>query len=359
MIIEIQASNLTLSEQEIRSHLPLESFQKLQGKKIHPWIVGETGISQPRDLVSGSQKQLRWPRMAIQALRKALKAGTKLFVGHGKGTNSHDGRTEVGYVADTFERELPDGTLQVVALGLLDSDRPELDVCSIEADVDITEYGDVYDVANISAVALGNSRVDSPAFPGAQRLASMQFFGDNKENDSRESKGVTRMTYAEIKAGVEELGLAPHRLFTADQVREDNRLMRDLSEPFVAQISELEKATAELTAEKEHLASEAEAGREAASKLALTEAKTKLKAALPEGMTDKQKTFLLNEFRAESEEDLTEESIKAYVEQGTQKFAEYARMFGDESNPSGGGTDAGGSGGDTEPADELLKAITG
>lgn len=283
-----------------------------------------------------------------------------MFVGHGKGTNSQANRTPVGTVVDTFIRDMPNGGSQVVAIGLLDGDMDDLNVCSIEADVDITEDGDVTGVANVSAVALGNSSIDSPAFPGAQRLASMQFFDeDNNKKGLDNPAGGRRMTFAEIKTGVEELGLAPHRLFTADQVRDDNRLMTALSGEFTEQIATLEKDNAKLAKENEGLSKQAAEGEEAKTKIALSEGKQKLEAVIPEGMTDAQKKFLITEFKPGTVEELSEESLNSYVDQGTKRFAEMAQLFGGESSPSGGGGKDDESGKDKEPEDALLKAIIG
>ncbi len=283
-----------------------------------------------------------------------------MFRGHGKGTNQHSGRIEVGEILETFERELPDGRTQAIAIGILDNEYPDLDVCSIEAEVDISTAGVVIDVPVVSALALGNSSVDSPAFPGAQRLASMQFFGDdNKQEPETDSNRRRRMTYAEIKAGVEELGLAPHRLFTADQVKDDNRLMKDIGGEYVEQISSLTKERDELIIEKGNLSKQAEDGAEARTQLALANGKTQLEGYIPEGTTDKQKKFLMDEFAPGSVDDLSEDAIKSYVTDGTKRFAELARLFGDESSPTGGSNPPDDAGSDNEPKDKLLEAIIG
>lgn len=350
--------SLDLTPEQLRSNLSPKSLERISGKTVHPWIVGETGTSQPRDLSSGGRNQkLTWAKRAIQALKNAVKTGTKLFQNHGKGTNSHDERASIGEVVETFERTLPDGRTQAIAVGLLDGDYPDLDVCSIEAEVEWNQDGEVLDVPLVSAVALGSSKTDSPAFPGAQRLASLQFFGEDKEDDQKQE--TRTMTYAEIKAGVEELGLAPHRLFSADQIREDNRIMKDISSDFEKQMEPLTAERDKLAEENKTLAEKAEAGAAAIKTVAISTGRKSLESAIPEGTTDKQRKFLLDEFSPESEDDLTPEALTGYVEAGTKRFADLAKMFGGESARSGGGESDGDESGDSEPADELLKAITG
>lgn len=350
--------SLDLTPEQLRSNLSPKSLERISGKTVHPWIVGETGTSQPKDLSSGGNGvRLSWAKKAIQALKNAVKAGTKLFQNHGKGTNSHDDRKPIGEVVETFERELPDGRTQAIAVGLLDSDYPDLDVCSIEAEVEWNERGEVLDVPVVSAVALGSSRTDSPAFPGAQRLASLQFFGEDKTEDQKQE--TRTMTYAEIKAGVEELGLAPHRLFSVEQIREDNRLMKDISKDFEAKMEPLTAERDKLAEENKTLAEKAEAGAAAVRTVALSTGRKSLESVIPEGTTDKQRKFLLDEFSPESEDDLTPEALTGYVEAGTKRFADLAKMFGGESSPPGGGENGKEESEDSEPADELLKAIVG
>lgn len=287
-----------------------------------------------------------------------MKSGTKLFQNHGI-TNSHEGREPVGEVVQTFNRELPDGRTQAIAIGLLKGEFPDLDVCSIEADVDIapgSESDEVIDVPDVSALALGSSKTDSPAFPGAQRLASLQFFGDDDKTDQKKEK--RSMTYAEVKAGVEELGLAPHRLFSADQIREDNRLMKDLSKDSDAQVETLNTEIEKLKTEKTALEENAKTGDEAIKKVAISDGKKNLEAAIPEGTTDAQKKFLIDEFSPESENDVTAEALSTYIDTGTKRFADLVKRFGGMENPKGGG-EGGKDSENAEPEDALLKAIVG
>jgi hypothetical protein len=355
MKIEIQATSLGISRQEIRRSLSSEALRRIEGKKIHPWIVGETGTSRPRDLAAGGNRSLSWPKRAIQALRKAVKAGTKLFQGHGKGTNSHAGRTEIGEVVETFERELPGGGLQAVAVGLLDDERPDLDVCSIEAEVDIDEEtGEVDDVPEVSAVALGSSRHDSPAFAGARRLASLQFFGEN--NESEEAKETGTMTLQDVKNFIEERGIAPSKIFSPDDIREDRRfasIMGDSREAAEAR----EKAETALKAANEKISELEKSNSDNAAKVAKSEGKAALEKALPEGMTDNQKRFLLDRFAPAGPDDLGEDALAAYVENGTKEFAEMAKLFGNEDTPKGGSDS--GDAGDGDAEDALLREITG
>ena len=364
MKLEIQATKLDISPEEIARHLPPESREKLKGKKLHPFIIGESGTSQPRDIKSGSSPKLTWPRRAIQALASAVRQGTKFFKDHGKGTNSHDGRDKIGEVVTVFNRETPEGRYQAVAVGVLDSDMPELDICSIEAEVETNYSNEVVDVPEVSAIALGSSNVDSPAFPGAVRLASLQFFdGDNKDKDKK--RGDKTMTFSEIRAGVEELALAPHRLFTVDQIKEDTRLMTALTAEFEEKISSSGEELKKLKEENAKLKEQADKAAEAVKKVAVSEGKKRLEESLPEGVTDAQKKYLLSEFNPGGEDDLTDDALKQYVDNGIKKFAEIAKLFGDGSGSTGGSGTQGGSGGgqksdgEKEPDDALLEKIMG
>lgn len=352
--VTIQASVATLTADEMRKNLSPETLEKLKGKKVHPWVVGETGKSRPRDLEAGGNLVLTWPRKAIQALRKAVKAGTKLFVNHGKGTNSHAGRDPVGEVVETFERELPDGTTQAIAVGLMDSDRPDLDVCSVEAQVDFDERdGEVIDVPEVSAVALGSSRTDSPAFAGAQRLAPMQFFGDDDDNDppgdGGEPKGGANVatSFRDVQDYIREHGVAPSKLFAPEEIREDPRFSK-LVEDNKAIVERAEKAEKERDDALAAAEEAKKAGEENAVKVAKTEGRKALEAALPEGTTDKQKKFLLDRFNPAGPDSLTEDALASYIEDGTKEFADLVKMVGGSDDPKGGKDS-----GDTATGDEM------
>jgi hypothetical protein len=130
----------------------------------------------------------------IRRIADKLKAGTKFFIRHGEGTNSHDGREAVGEIVSTYTKEI-DGRLSTIAIGHFPDESvvQDMDICSIETDVFIAreDEGIVGDIDEVSAVALESSERDSPAFPGATRLASIQCFDSGKEEKPKVADGST------------------------------------------------------------------------------------------------------------------------------------------------------------------------
>jgi hypothetical protein len=92
--------------------------------------------------------------------------------------------------------------------------RPEyrtlpLDVASIEAQVDMEQNArgeiDIIDVGDVTAIALGNSKVEAPGFPGATLLGNLQAFVE-KRNES-DGAATLRRGYASDKSGLPKLKL--------------------------------------------------------------------------------------------------------------------------------------------------------
>ena len=64
--------------------------------------------------------------------------------------------------------------------------------------------------------------------------------------------------------------------------------------------------------------------------LTLVTAQDKLLKSLPEGLTDKQKTFIGKKFTPDKMEDLEEPNIKEFIDNSLKEYSDYASMFGAE-----------------------------
>ena len=97
---------------------------------------------------------------------------------------------------------------------------------SIEANIHETN-GIVGDINDISGIALGSSDKDSPAFPGARRLAAIQCFGDSAGGEpGKEIPGEGRdkmPTFGEIKQAIKDMNIYPNQLFTEEEIRADRK----------------------------------------------------------------------------------------------------------------------------------------
>lgn len=278
-------------------------------------------------MIGKGVQTLTWPRATIRRVADSAKKGLKLFVGHNS-DSSHTNRPSVGEVVGTYTR-MVSGKLQALSVAVLTTVKDNLDVCSIEADVQMTPSGVVGDVNKLTGIALGSSNTDSPAFPGARRMGMIQCFGETKEQDPLE-KGEKQVTFAEVQAAVKEMNIWPHQLYSIDQVKQDN--------VFGSTITTLEKRAADAEKKFEDIE---KSSKDSIRKTAVAEAKGNFEKLIPEGVTEKQKAFLLKKFDPESLEDTTEEGVKGEIAKLQTEYSDYAKLFGEGTNPpeSGKGND--------------------
>jgi len=364
MKVSVQASVVEIDAREVMESLPAEARARVAGKRAVVYAIGENGTSRPRVIGEDGAKRsavLTWPKSTIRRLAEAVKSGTKLFERHGK-DNSHEGRKPLGEVIGTFTREIGD-KLQAVAVTVLSEDRPDLDVCSVEADADIDAgSGLVGDVDDVSAIALSSSKVDSPAFAGAQRLAVLQCFGepagaghkDDAGETGKPGEGKNRMevTFDDVKKFVRERNVFPNQLFTLDDLKNDRTFAPILQagetakaerDSFKAKAEELEKSSAA-----------------AIRKNAEAEARGRLEKLIPEGSTDRQKAFYLRRFDPAKLEKLDDEALKKHLEAEALEYAETAKLFGvAEQTPPAKKPDGGGAAGEVDPVEAALKETIG
>jgi hypothetical protein len=357
----IQAMNVAMSEDEVKKALSPEVLEKIKGKKAVAYVIGEEGDSRPR--VVGEAKSggiMRWPRAVIRRLAEAVKSGTKFFDRHGK-DNSHEGRPSLGEIVGAFTRTVDD-KLQAIAVGLLDQERPDLDVCSIEADVNVDGNGIVGDVESVTGVALSSSNKDNPAFPGAQRLAVLQCFDQSvdeggEHKDSRETgkpgEGVKEMatTMEDVKTFIKDHNVFPRQIFNMEDLKNDREFGPVLKEGI--------DAKAELDTTKKKLEEVEKASAESIRKTAEGSARAQFEKLIPEGATDKQKAFYMKRFDPSKLEKLDDSSLKAHIENEAKEYADYAKTFGVNEEPPAGGASKGGPGAGVDPVASALQETIG
>lgn len=311
MIINIQASEISASE--ILEKLTPEAKDALKGKKAVAYIIAEEGVSRPR-VVGEGNATLHWPRAVVHRVAEFVKKGTKLFDRH-NADSSHTDRPSIGEVVSTFTRAVGD-KLQAVAVGVLTGERPELDVCSIEADVRVDSAGTVGDVDAVTGIALSSSKVDSPAFAGARRLATLQCFAEAEDNKGKE----TPMTFQEVQAFIREHNVFPRQLFGIDDIRND----RDFG-PLLKAGDDAKTALEALKVEKGELEKKSAEAVRANSEI---EAKDRFAKLIPEGATEKQKAFYLRRFDPKRLEKLDDAALAEYLKKEETEYAETAKLLG-------------------------------
>jgi len=234
-----------MASSEILHHIPSDIYEEIKAKDPHPefraYVVGHEGISEGQVVGAGDVVK-RWFASAVEKIVQKLQYGTKLFHTHAK-TNAHAGRGVIGQIVGKA-KQIIDDNLSAIAIAYI---KPEyrdlkLDVASIEADVILNDDQDrgIYDanVEDITGIALGNSSVNRPGFPGATLLSSIQAFAQTQHTGG----GVVEITINDVRNFIKSGNLKPSDLFGLGDLTKD---------PMIGEHIEAEKKKA-TTGEYEH-----------------------------------------------------------------------------------------------------------
>lgn len=228
MIIRtFNATIMEMASSEILSHIPANVYEEIKTKDQHPvfraYVIGHEGISEGKVVGAGDVVK-RWFASAIEKIVQKLQYGTKIFHKHAK-TNVHSGRGVIGHIVGKA-KQIIDDNLSAIAIAYI---KPEyrdlkLDVASIEADVILSDDRDsgIYDanVEDITGIALGDSSVNRPGFPGASLLSSIQAFAD-KTQHNKGGGSVSDITISEVRSFIKAENLMPSDIFGIGDLTKD------------------------------------------------------------------------------------------------------------------------------------------
>lgn len=178
-----------MAESEIMAMVPAQRLAAMREREQHPlikaFVVGQEGESNGKLIGIGNVVK-RWMSGVIHTLGRKIKAGLQLFSGHAVGTNEHDGREPIGEVVGTVVKPIDGRDSVVVACHIYQPFRHlNLDVASVETEVTFMGgrdgVADVVDIGEVTGIALGNSAVDRPGFPGATLLGQLQAFAASQD----------------------------------------------------------------------------------------------------------------------------------------------------------------------------------
>ena len=222
----IRATILEMASSEIMEHIPSNVYQDIKKKDPHPvfraYVVGHEGESTGKVVGAGNMVK-RWFASAINKIVDKLQYGIKIFHEHAE-TNVHEGRVAIGHIVGKAKKIINDN-ISAIAIAYI---KPEfrnlpLDVASIEADIVLS--GDpssgIFDanVEDITGVALGNSAVNRPGFPGATLLSQVQEFVSQSQFNT--GGGDMGITISEVKNFIKAEGLMPSDLFGIGDLTKD------------------------------------------------------------------------------------------------------------------------------------------
>lgn len=223
--MRIRARIYFMAASEIQGYIKPEIYERIRAEDQHPlfraYAIGHEGVAEGTMLGVG-KIVYEWMASAIKKLYDKLQLGTPIFHNHEPDTNDHAGRTVIGEIVGKAIKDMG-RRLTAVAIAYI---RPAfrhlpLDIASVEADISVLKQGGKMtdmDVGEVSAVALGNSMVNQPGFPGATLLAQVQAFA---RREARFGKG-GEMETEEIKEFIKERKLKPSDIFGIDALAEDD-----------------------------------------------------------------------------------------------------------------------------------------
>lgn len=233
----IRATILEMASSEILEHIPASVYENIKAKDSHPvfraYVVGHEGISEGQVVGRGDMVK-RWFSSAIHKIVEKLQYGLKVFHEHGK-TNIHAGRGVIGHIVGKAKRIIDDN-LSAIAIAYI---KPEyrdlpLDVASIEADVILNDDQDkgIYDanVEDITGIALGNSSINRPGFPGATLLSQIQAFAQSHQSHQYHPGGGDMNTISEVRDFIKSQNVKPSDLFGLDELIKDLSVERHFRE---------------------------------------------------------------------------------------------------------------------------------
>lgn len=380
MQVQIQATTLSLPANEIAAAIPPEVLAGIRKKDPAPYFqaysIVQEGRSAPRVLGEG-RSILIWPRRAVEAVGALIKRGIQFFKGHGA-DNSTAGRPALGEVVGALTKTIG-GAMHQIAIGYFPDRKTaeDFDICSIEANALMEPAGPgnfiVSKLADLTGIALANSREDSPAFPGAVRLGTLQAFEPHDDDptdpppgDSSKNKitgGDPIMTFDEVKKAVRDLNIHPGQLFDLDMIRSD-RVFGPLIQKGEAHEKTIKGLQDEIQNRDTTIATLKKAD-------AVKGARDRLSKFMPEGLTEKQREFISKRFAPEKMPEVTDEALASFVKTATDEYADMAKLFNADGAAAGGGApgagDAGGGTADQgggsaldggSPVDQVVNAIT-
>lgn len=322
-----------MAEAELRDILDETAMAFVKANDPDPTIrvfkIAHVGTAHGKIVGLGKQA-IKYFEDAIRKVVERLPLGTWGFDGHGD-DNSHAGREPIGQVVGKALKVIGGKLHAVAAMYIKPSARGrKLDCASIETNLTFEPQGDgirLVDLDEITGIALGDSDVVSPGFPGATMIGAFQAF--EAENNP---KGGSKMTRDEIQAAIREGSYKPSDLFEKAELHSDTAvaelLKSEISNTY-GKAQKLAKARSdieELTATKDATITRLKA------EVLKVQYRPMFDALATERKLDtRQKAFLdqrFGEFKTDADnEDGAKAALGTWLNDGLKAFDETAKIF--------------------------------
>lgn len=296
-----------MAAEEILDHVPASVYKRIKAAdpkaSFRAYVIGHEGESTGK-LIGMGRVIKKWARSAVEHINERLGIGTKIFHMHGQETNEHDGRKPIGEVVGKVLSDIS-GRLSSIAIVY---PYPEfrdlsLDIASIEAEILLPETINPnaraidVDVTEITGIALGNSQIAHPGFPGATLLAQLQeFAADASHEKPHEEK--KPMTKDEIRQAIRDGKLTLSDVFSPREISDDSTVQEVIRDKRRNEEGFERRQSEKLDAEKKKLEDDNKALQAKIDTLGKSNLKTRatesLKPAIEKRkLDDKQSAFIL------------------------------------------------------------------
>jgi len=347
--MRIRATLRAMASSEIEAMISAEKLAEIKSRDRNPiikaFVVGHEGEARG-NLVGYGNIVKRWFVDMVKRLNEKIPSGLQLFHGHAA-TNDNAGRVPIGEVVGKKLLNIKDRLSSVVACWIYPDYRHlPLDVASIEADVDLE--GDdkdklyVADVNEITGIALGNSEIETPGFPGAELLGQLQAMARRSRIVAFKGDNNMDMTLAELKKAIQESKLQPSEVFDQEILASDPVIKEHVQEKIknargydVRQYEKLTDKKAELEQKVKDLETKIQAAEQEKQNLVLETAKTKVGPLFEtqkekRKLDEKQVKYIqarLGDFTPQKPEEL-EKEFDVHLDNILKKYKEDAEVFG-------------------------------
>ena len=269
---------------------------------------------------------IRYLRDVIVKIGEKLRIGTWIYHGHSQDFD----RKAIGEVVGKAAQHIDGVLTQVAAVWIYPDFRDAtLDVASIEALVEFRDGVDgkatAIDVEEITGIALADSTQETPGFPGATLLATVQAFVQGKDS---------AMTLEEIKQALKDGGYSPSDVFERDALTADTAVQAALTESVEAATKTEREAKRAI---QERLGGKLDKQREELDALKKESVLSKTSSVLDgiakeRELTDEQRKFVerrLNTFETDAEDEgALKGALNRHLDAELKEFKEYRELMG-------------------------------
>jgi hypothetical protein len=340
--IIVRAELQNLAKREILEMVPADTIARIKETDPRPefkvFCVGHDGVANAQELSFGKKvvKAYHYVKNMIFKLGEKLQFGTPIFFGHGD-TNDHTGREKIGELVGKSIRMMGDKMSALAVTYIYPQfNKLVLDVASIEGEVEYipkgVDSGDVININKITGIALGSSKVNTPAFPGATLLGTLQAFSKESQfNRSAEGKMEKQEIIDAIREGKFTITdiFTPEEIVASEPAKKAKQTEYEHAKRIEDSLGKEREKVITLTKELGEKDTKIKTLGEQVSKTQVGTLFTKSNEARK--FNDKQKAFIerrLGAFKSEKTGDELQLEFDKYLDTEVKEFGEYAKVMG-------------------------------